>query len=90
MLIVMGVVAIIQPRGIFILVSLAMFMMTLITSTVQYFRDKNQRKKREEKRERVYKLYLDNKRKELQALAEKQKQVLEFHFPSFENEILNK
>lgn len=84
MLIVMGVVAIIQPRGIFILVSLAMFMMTLITSTVQYFRDKNQRKKREEKRERVYKLYLDNKRKELQALAEKQKQVLEFHFPSFE------
>ncbi len=48
------------------------------------FPDKNQRKKREEKRERVYKLYLDNKRKELQALAEKQKQVLEFHFPSFE------
>ncbi len=40
MLIVMGVVAIIQPRGIFILVSLAMFMMTLITSTVQYFREK--------------------------------------------------
>ncbi|MCY8495882.1 type VII secretion protein EssC [Bacillus atrophaeus] len=84
MLIVMGIVALIQPRGIFIIVSLAMFMMTLITSTVQYFREKSQRKKREEKRERVYKLYLDNKRKELQELAEKQKQVLEFHFPSFE------
>ncbi|KXZ17785.1 type VII secretion protein EssC [Bacillus nakamurai] len=85
MLIVMTVVAIIQPRGIFILVSMAMFIMTLITSTVQYFREKSQRKKREEKRERVYKLYLDNKRKELQALSEKQLQVLTFHFPSFEN-----
>ncbi|MBT2575646.1 type VII secretion protein EssC [Bacillus sp. ISL-51] len=85
MLIVMTVVAIIQPRGIFILISMAMFIMTLITSTVQYFREKSQRKKREEKRERVYKLYLDNKRKELQALSEKQLQVLTFHFPSFEN-----
>ncbi|ATH92992.1 type VII secretion protein EssC [Bacillus glycinifermentans] len=84
MLIVMGIVAIIQPRGIFILVSLAMFMMTLITSTVQYFRDKNQRKKREEKRERVYTLYLENKKKELHELAERQKFVLNFHFPSFE------
>ncbi|KAF1274612.1 MULTISPECIES: type VII secretion protein EssC [Bacillus amyloliquefaciens group] len=84
MLIVMGVVAIIQPRGIFILVSLAMFMMTLITSTVQYFREKNQRKKREEKRERVYKQYLESKREELQTLSEKQLQVLTHHFPPFE------
>lgn len=84
MLVVMGIVALIQPRGIFILVSLAMFMMTLITSTVQYFRDKNQRKKREEKRERVYTLYLENKKKELHELAERQKFVLNFHFPSFE------
>ncbi|QHZ45760.1 MULTISPECIES: type VII secretion protein EssC [unclassified Bacillus (in: firmicutes)] len=84
MLLVMGIVAIIQPRGIFIVVSLAMFMMTLITSTVQYFRDKSQRKKREEKRERVYTLYLENKKKELHELAEKQKFVLEFHFPAFE------
>ncbi|MGG4231514.1 FtsK/SpoIIIE N-terminal domain-containing protein [Bacillus licheniformis] len=84
MLIVMGIVALIQPRGIFIIVSLAMFMMTLITSTVQYFRDKNQRKKREEKRERVYTLYLENKKKELHELAERQKFVLDFHFPTFE------
>lgn len=84
MLLVMGIVALIQPRGIFIIVSLAMFMMTLITSTVQYFRDKNQRKKREEKRERVYTLYLENKKKELHELAERQKFVLDFHFPTFE------
>ncbi|MDA1476265.1 type VII secretion protein EssC [Bacillus changyiensis] len=84
MLIVMGIVSLIQPRGIFIIISLAMFMMTMITSTVQYFRDKKQRKQREEKRERVYTLYLENKKKELHELAEKQKFVLTFHFPPFE------
>ncbi|NPC93995.1 type VII secretion protein EssC [Bacillus sp. WMMC1349] len=84
MLIVMGIVSLVQPRGIFIIISLAMFMMTMITSTVQYFRDKKQRKQREEKRERVYTLYLENKKKELHELAEKQKFVLTFHFPPFE------
>lgn len=63
MLLVMGIVALIQPRGIFIIVSLAMFMMTLITSTVQYFRDKNQRKKREEKESGSIPFTLKTKRK---------------------------
>lgn len=84
MLIVMGVVAIIQPRGIFIIVSMVMFIMTMITSSVQYFKDRKRHKEREEKRVRVYRKYLEDKREELQSLADQQKFAVDFHFPSFE------
>ncbi|CAH0347673.1 type VII secretion protein EssC [Bacillus sp. CECT 9360] len=84
MLLVMGIVAIIQPRGIFILVSLVMFLTTMVTSTVQYFKDKKNRKYRQERRHRVYTAYLEQKREELQELSDKQKQVLHYHYPSFE------
>jgi len=84
MLIVMGVVALLQPRGIFILISMVMFMTTMVTSTVQYFKDKSNQKRRKERRFRVYTAYLEEKRKELQVLSDQQRHVLEFHFPSFE------
>ncbi|TYR79171.1 type VII secretion protein EssC [Priestia megaterium] len=84
MLLVMGTVALIQPRGIFIIISVMMFTTTLVVSTVQYFRDKKQRKKRQERRRRIYTQYLENKRQELQELAESQREVLTYHFPSFE------
>jgi DNA segregation ATPase FtsK/SpoIIIE, S-DNA-T family len=84
MLIVMGLVAILVPRGIFIIISLVMFMTTLVTSTVQYFKDKGSQKSAKERRKRIYTHYLDAKRQELQTLADKQKEVLMFHFPSFE------
>jgi S-DNA-T family DNA segregation ATPase FtsK/SpoIIIE len=84
MMIAMGIVALVAPRGIFIIVSMVMFVMTLITSTAQYFREKGNYKKRQERRLRVYTQYLENKRHELQEVAEKQRQVLSYHFPSFE------
>lgn len=84
MLLVMGAIAIVQPRGIFMLVSVVMFGTTLITSTVQYFKEKGNRKKKSEKRRRLYNEYLERKRKELQQLADEQRKVLEYHFPSFE------
>ncbi|TCP31206.1 S-DNA-T family DNA segregation ATPase FtsK/SpoIIIE [Scopulibacillus darangshiensis] len=84
MLIVMGIVALVRPRGIFIIISMVMFTTTLFTSTVYYFKEKKNRKTREEKRHRVYTKYLEDKRHELQELAEQQKQVLFFHYPSFE------
>jgi len=84
MLIVMGLVAFLIPRGIFIIVSLVMFMTTLVTSTVQYFKDRGNQKKSKERRKRIYSNYLQSKRQELQQLADKQKEVLEFHFPPFE------
>ena len=76
MLIVMGIVALIQPRGIFIIISLVMFMTTLVTSTVQFFKDKGIQKKRKERRRRIYTQYLETKRMELQELSEQQKKVL--------------
>ncbi|MFS0576294.1 type VII secretion protein EssC [Sporosarcina sp. 179-K 3D1 HS] len=84
MLIVLGLVAILIPRGIFIIISITMFTVTLITSTFQYFNDKKRRKQSEEKRKRVYTAYLQNMREELYALSKKQKDVLDFHYPSFE------
>ncbi|MCA1061061.1 type VII secretion protein EssC [Rossellomorea aquimaris] len=84
MLIVMGIVAIVIPRGIFIIISMVMFTTTLVTSTVQFFKDKSNKKKSQERRKRIYTQYLENKREELQSLAEKQANVLQFHFPPFE------
>lgn len=84
MLIVMGVVALIQPRGIFIIITMVMFMTTLITSSVQYFKDKSNRKRKKARRYKVYTNYLETKRKELHDLSEKQRHYLTFHFPSFE------
>ncbi|MFJ7932757.1 type VII secretion protein EssC [Sporosarcina sp. NPDC096371] len=84
MLLVMGLVAIVIPRGIFIMISISMFLMTLVTSTVQYVKDKKRRKLNEEKRRRVYTNYLQNIREELHELSVKQKDVMEYHYPSFE------
>jgi len=84
MLIVMAIVALVIPRGIFIIISMVMFTTTLVTSTVQFFKDKSNRKKSKERRKRIYTHYLESKRKELQELAERQADVLQFHFPAFE------
>ncbi|MCK1994972.1 type VII secretion protein EssC [Peribacillus muralis] len=84
MLIVMGVITIVQPRGIFIIISIVMFTTTLVTSTAQYIKDKKKQKFRDEKRHRVYTRYLEQKREELQELSEKQRNVLFYHYPSFE------
>ncbi|WP_445677981.1 type VII secretion protein EssC [Psychrobacillus sp. FSL K6-1415] len=84
MLVVMALVAIFIPRGIFVIISITMFLTVLVTSTVQYFRDKKKHKRNAEKRLRVYKAYLENMREELYELSEKQKKVLDYHFPSFE------
>ncbi|TQR21288.1 type VII secretion protein EssC [Psychrobacillus vulpis] len=84
MLIVMGLVAILKPRGIYVIISISMFLMFLVTSTVQFFKERKKRKVNEEKRRRVYTAYLENIRHELHELSEKQKEVLNYHFPSFE------
>ncbi|MET0960455.1 MAG: type VII secretion protein EssC, partial [Psychrobacillus psychrotolerans] len=84
MLVVMALVAIFIPRGIFVIISITMFLTVLVTSTVQYFRDKKKDKRNAEKRLRVYTAYLENMRERLYELSEKQKKVLTYHFPSFE------
>src|SRR5699024_3134316 len=78
------VVAMVRPRGIFILISITMFTTTLVTSTFQYFREKKKQREKKEKRIRLYTRYLEQKRGELHKLSEKQREVLYFHLPSFE------
>ncbi|PMX94910.1 hypothetical protein C1Y18_36530, partial [Pseudomonas sp. MPR-R5A] len=46
--------------------------------------DRSNQKRKKEKRYKVYTIYLENKRKELHELAEKQRHFLTFHFPAFE------
>ena len=84
MLIVIGAIAIFYPRGIYVIISITMFLLLLVNSTIQYFKDRKRRKKNEEKRRRVYTAYLENMRQELYELSEKQKEVLTYHFPPFE------
>ncbi len=84
MLIVMGTISIIWPRGIFIIISITMFIVVIINTTVQYVKDRKRRKEREEKRIRVYTAYLENLREEIHELSEKQKEVLAYHYPKFE------
>ncbi|MCU9612784.1 type VII secretion protein EssC [Caldibacillus lycopersici] len=84
MLLVMGGIALIQPRGLFMIISVVMFMTTIVTSTVQYFKEQGNRKRENEKRIRLYSAYLKRKREELQKLASEQKKILYYHYPSFE------
>ncbi|WP_409291183.1 type VII secretion protein EssC [Peribacillus sp. SCS-37] len=84
MLLVMGTIVIIQPRGLFILISIVMFMTTMVTSTVQYFKDKGTRKERKRKRREMYTRYLEHKRAELEGLKSEQAKVLTYHYPDFE------
>lgn len=84
MLIVMGLVAYFIPRGIFIIISISMFLTVLVTSTVHYFKDRKKRKYNAEKRRRVYTAYLENMRQELYDLSKKQREVLVYHYPPFE------
>lgn len=96
MLIIIGVIMMIRPRGIFVIMSIAMFTMTIITSTVQYFKERNRVKEENKKRKKLYSKYLVDKRNELQILYNKQCDVLYYHFPDFErmkyltNEISNR
>ncbi|MFC7363868.1 MULTISPECIES: type VII secretion protein EssC [Bhargavaea] len=83
MLIVMSLVVIFIPRGLFILISISMFTVTIITSTVQYFKERKRRKMQEEKRRRVYTAYLENMREELHELRERHQTMLDYHFPPF-------
>lgn len=83
MLIVMSLVVIFIPRGLFIIISISMFIVTLITSTAQYFRERKRRKRQEEKRRRVYTAYLENMREELYELRGKQQRMLDYHYPAF-------
>ena len=70
---------ILMGRGIFMLMSAGMMMVTLANSVFTFFSDKKERRIKGKEREEDYNSYLLAKRKELQSLKELQTKSLEYH-----------
>ncbi|WP_332238748.1 type VII secretion protein EssC [Sporolactobacillus sp. KGMB 08714] len=81
MLIVMSIVLIVQPTGIYMLLSIVMFLSTIFTSGYQYMRESKHAKEHQKERKANYTGYLREKREELNRLYEKQRSVLRYQFP---------
>ena len=86
-LLMIGVViliTLIQPRGIYILATMAMSAASIVFSVRTFF--KNRKKYKADKKERVdlYRLYLKDKAIELTDLERKQRQGMLYHFPKVE------
>ncbi|TGA99992.1 type VII secretion protein EssC [Sporolactobacillus shoreae] len=81
MMLVMVAVLFIQPSGIYMLISIVMFLSTIVTSVFSYFRESRRSKERGRERKDNYTKYLKEKREELNQLYEKQRFVLRYQFP---------
>lgn len=79
MLILTIVISIIQPRGIFVIMSIAGTLMSTIFSLTSYFSDKKDVKQRKKSRKNIYEKYLLNIRKQLNSLYNSQKEALEYN-----------
>lgn len=75
-------ISIFQPRGIYILMTLAMTGMTVIMSLTTYIKNSKKYKVDMKDREENYDLYLKRKTKELFDASEKQRKALDYHYPS--------
>ncbi|WP_128836833.1 type VII secretion protein EssC, partial [Streptococcus sp. DD11] len=75
-------ITLLQPRGIYILATVAMSGASVIFSIRTFF--KNRKKFKQEKKDRVdlYRLYLRDKAMELNGLERQQKEGLHYHFPN--------
>ena len=87
-LIMVGVtllITIFQPRGLYIIATVSMSVVSVIFSVQSFF--KNRKKYKEDKKERVelYHLYLKDKAKDLEQLSCKQREGMFYHFPAIED-----
>lgn len=87
-LIMVGVtllITIFQPRGLYIIATVSMSVVSVIFSIQGFF--KNRKKYKEDKKERVelYHLYLKDKAKDLEQLSRKQREGMFYHFPAIED-----
>ena len=87
-LIMVGVtllITIFQPRGLYIIATVSMSVVSVIFSVQSFF--KNRKKYKEDKKERVelYHLYLKDKAKDLEQLSRKQREGIFYHFPAIED-----
>lgn len=82
MIAALGLVSIFQPRGIYIVVMLAMTVTTIVLSVTQYVKSLKQYRKDTKKRKKTYKTYLQTKMKELYQTVEEQRHALLYHYPN--------
>ena len=74
-------VTIFQPRGIYIVVMLAMTVTTVVIAVIYYFKNAKQYKIDVKERIKDYKAYLERKTKELYDTTEEQRHALFYHYP---------
>lgn len=74
-------IAIVMKRGIFVLMSIASTLMTLIFSITGYFNNKKECKRKNEAREDLYRDYLLRKRKELHKLHQEEIDADRYNYP---------
>lgn len=77
-------VSIFQPRGIYIIVILAMTVTTVILSITTYMKNAKQYRIDTKERIKSYTKYLLKKTEELHLAREKQRHALEYHYPNIE------
>ncbi|MDE5415224.1 type VII secretion protein EssC [Alkalihalobacterium chitinilyticum] len=73
-----------QPRGIYIVVMLAMTVTTILVSVIYYVKNVKQYKVDTKERLESYREYLHRKTKELYQISEDQRHSLRYHFPNIE------
>ncbi|GIO23676.1 type VII secretion protein EssC [Oceanobacillus sp. J11TS1] len=76
------IVSIIHPRGIFIIVMLAMTVTTIIFAITSYIKSVKKYKANMKERDKTYREYLQRKTKELYHVSEEQRHALNYHYPN--------
>lgn len=74
-------VSIFMKRGLYVIVSLASTVMTTIFSIIRYFNERQDCREKNRIRDEKYTAYLLNKRKELNAAREAEKEALSYNYP---------
>lgn len=85
MLCVTVVIAIIMNRGIFVLMSVASTVMTLLFSITGYINNKKECREKNKARSDLYRDYLLRKRKELNELHQEEERAYRYNYPDIED-----
>lgn len=79
------VISIVMKRGLFVVMSIASTIMTMIFTISKYINDKKDCKEKTKIRKQLYKEYLLNKRKELYELHQKEINAYRYNFPEIQD-----
>jgi S-DNA-T family DNA segregation ATPase FtsK/SpoIIIE len=84
LIVALVLISLVQPRGIYILVMLAVTVTTIIFSITSYIKSVKKYKRDTKRRIETYKEYLQRKTKELYEASEEQRHALNYHYPDVE------